>query len=256
MLSPFRFGENMATDAIRHSNPRLDKLFFPGVAALILATVFLGFARTYYLAGVFRAPLPNLLVHIHGAVFSLWILLLITQTSLIAGGRVDIHRRVGLFGFGLACLMVILGLMAATDSLARHFAPGEAGAGVKAFYAVPIADMLVFSTLIYFGFRNRFNGAAHKRLMLIATITLLDAAFVRWPIPVAWWDIRVAQICCYPLLLLLMCYDLWSSGKVHRVTLWASVLLIVLQQVRIPIGRTSLWQSFAAWTQNLVRSLR
>lgn len=93
----------MATGAIRYDSSRLDKLFFCGAAALILVTVFLGFARTYYLAGVFRAPLPNLLAHIHGAVFSLWILLLIAQTSLIAGDRVDIHRRVGLFGFGLAC---------------------------------------------------------------------------------------------------------------------------------------------------------
>ena len=151
--------------------------------------------------------------------------------------------------------MVILGLMAATDSLARHFAPGESGVGVKAFYAVPIADMLVFSTLIYFGFRERFNPAAHKRLMLVATIALLDAAFVRWPIPAPWWDLRVAQMCCYALLLLLLCYDLWSTGRVHRATLWACVLLIVLQQVRMPVGRTSLWQSFATWAQNLVRSL-
>lgn len=193
----------MATGVIRHGSSRLDNLFFPDVAVLILATVFLGFARTYYLAGVFRAPLPNLLIHIHGAVFSLWILLLIAQTSLIASGRVDVHRRVGLFGFGLACLMVILGLMAATDSLARHFVPGESGVGVKAFYAVPIADMLVFSTLIYFGFRERFNPAAHKRLMLIATIMITDAAFVRWPVPVGWWDLQAAQMCCYALLLLL-----------------------------------------------------
>ena len=141
----------MSTGAIRHSSPRFDNVFFPSVAVLILASVFLGFARTYYLAGVFRAPLPNLLVHIHGAVFSLWILLLIAQTSFIARGRVDVHRRMGLFGFGLACLMVILGLMTATDSLGRHFAPGQAGVGVKAFYAVPTGDMLVFSTLIYFG---------------------------------------------------------------------------------------------------------
>lgn len=245
----------MATVPIRHSSPRIDNVFFPSVAVLILAAVFLGFAHSYYLAGLFRAPLPNLLVHIHGTVFSLWILLLITQTSFIASGRVDLHRSVGLFGLVLACLMVVLGLMAATDSLARHFAPGEAGAGVRAFYAVPIADMLVFATLIYFGFRERFNPAAHKRLMLIATITLLDAAFVRWPMPVAWWDIRVAQMCCYPLLVLLMCYDVWSTGKVHRATLWASAFLVVLQQVRIPIGQTLLWQSFASWAQNLVRPL-
>jgi hypothetical protein len=61
-------------------------------------------------------------------------------------------------------------------------------------------------------------------------------------------------MCCYSLLLLLIGYDLWSTRKVHRATLWASVFLIVLQQVRIPIGRTVPWQSFATWVQNLARS--
>jgi hypothetical protein len=53
------------------------------MAFLLLLTVFVGFVRTYLLAGVFRAPLPSLLVHIHGAVFSCWILLRITQVSLV-----------------------------------------------------------------------------------------------------------------------------------------------------------------------------
>jgi len=89
------FGETMATGVVGNGRSRFDDLFFPGMAVLLLATVFFGFARTYYLAGVFRAPLPNLLVHIHGAVFSAWILLLIAQTSLVASGRVDLHRRLG-----------------------------------------------------------------------------------------------------------------------------------------------------------------
>ena len=54
--------------------------------------------------------------------------------------------------------------------------------GGRAFYAVALSDMLMFSVLIYFGFRNRFNPAAHKRLILIATLAILDAAFDRWPI--------------------------------------------------------------------------
>ncbi|HEY3129711.1 MAG TPA: hypothetical protein VGL91_09645 [Acidobacteriota bacterium] len=245
----------MATSVVGNSSRRFDNLFFPGMAVLILATVLFGFARTYYLAGLFRAPLPNLLIHIHGAVFSAWILLLIAQTSLVAAGRVDLHRHLGLLALGVACLMVILGLTVATDALVRHFAPGERGVGVKAFYAVPIADMLVFATLIYFGFRERVNPAAHKRLMLIATIMILDAAFVRWPIPAAWWDLQAAQMGCYVLLLLLVGYDLWSTGKIHRATLWASLFLITFQQVRMPIGRTALWQTFATWVQNLVRSL-
>jgi hypothetical protein len=111
---------------------RNDNFFFAGMALLILATVFVGFARTYFLAGVFRAPLPNILIHIHGAVFSAWIVLLITQISLVTAGRVDIHRKLGLWGFGLACLMVVLGVLAATDRfhavsrrLVRAWNPGR-----------------------------------------------------------------------------------------------------------------------------------
>jgi len=248
----------MATSAVQsnsgHRHFCFDDLFFSGMAVIILATVFIGFARSYYLAGVFHARLPNLLVHIHGGVFTSWIVLLITQTSLVAGGRVALHRRLGLLGFALACLMVILGVTVATDSMARHFAPGKIGVSEKAFYAVPIADMGAFATLTYLGFRERFHPAAHKRLMLIATIMITDAAFVRWPIPARWWNLQAAQICCYVLLLLLVGYDLCSTRKIHRATLGGSVFVVVLQQIRTPIGHTALWQSFATWVLNLVRS--
>ncbi len=72
---------------------RFDHLFFSSTALLMLASVFVGFAPTYYLAGVFNAPLPSTIIHIHGAVFSTWILLLVTQTSLVSAGRVDIHKK-------------------------------------------------------------------------------------------------------------------------------------------------------------------
>jgi hypothetical protein len=86
------------------SGSRYDHLFFSAMALLMLGTVFVGFAHTYYLAGVFGAPLPSLIVHLHGAAFSCWILLLVTQTSLVAAGRVSIHRRLGIAGFILASL--------------------------------------------------------------------------------------------------------------------------------------------------------
>ena len=98
---------------------RFDHVFFTSMALVMLVTVFVGFAHTYYLAGIFRAPLPSRIIHIHGAVFSCWILLLVAQTSLVSAGRVDIHRRLGVAGFFLGCLMIVLGVVAATDSLAR-----------------------------------------------------------------------------------------------------------------------------------------
>src|SRR3954453_7424217 len=159
---------------------RYDHIFFSGIALLILATVFSGFARTYYLAGMFNAPLPNLIIHLHGAAFSCWILLFITQTSLVSAGRVDIHRQLGIGGFFLGCLMVVLGIMAATDSLVRS--AGPAGRDPQAFYIVPLTDMLLFGTTLFFAFRNRRDSAAHKRFIYIATNALLIAAIARVPI--------------------------------------------------------------------------
>src|SRR5947209_2996316 len=136
-------GESMATATVSGSpaqvrpalpGRRYDHVFFSAVAAAMLITVFVGFAHTYYLAGVFQAPLPSLIIHLHAVAFSCWILLLITQTSLVAAGRVDIHRRLGIAGFVLACVMVVLGVMAATDSLVRE--AGPPGRDVKFFYVI------------------------------------------------------------------------------------------------------------------------
>ncbi len=246
----------MATAVVRPSNStkvsidlpgsRYDHFFFSAMALAMLTTAFVGFAHTYYLAGVFRAPLPSLIIHLHGAAFSCWILLLVTQTSLVAAGRVDLHRRLGMAGFLLACLMVILGVLAATDSLVR--AAGPAGRDAQFFYIVPLTDMLIFAVLIFFAIRARRNPQAHKRLILVATI-LLIAAIARWPITFLFRNAAMAALMSYIFLLVLVVYDLWTSRKVHRATLWAGGFLIFVQQIRIPIGKTAAWHAVASWVQ-------
>ena len=234
------------------ARPRLhlrhDNLFFAVMAAVALIATLVGFARTYFLAGLFRAPLPNLLVHIHGAAFTLWVILFITQISLVAARRVDLHRRLGLLGFVLATLMIVLGAVTASDHLARNVAqPGtDTGEEVRAFYAVPLGDMLMFSTFVYLGYRNRFLSAVHKRLMWFATLSLLDAGFDRWPVFDPYSLPVVNLICFTPLLLLMIGYDWWSKGKVQRVTIWSTIFMVVVQQIRHPLGHTAVWQSFAA----------
>ena len=240
----------MATATAR---PRLhlgyDNLFFSGMAAVALITVLVGFARTYFLAGFFRAPLPNLLVHIHGAAFTLWIVLFITQISLVTARRVDLHRRLGLLGFVLAVVMILLGTVTASDCLARRVAQTgmDTTEEVRAFYSVPLADMLMFSTFVYFGCRNRFQPAVHKRLMLFATLSLLDAGFDRWPVFDSYSLPVVHLICFTPLVLLIIGYDWWSTSKVQRATIWSAIFMVIVQQICLPLGRTAAWQSFAAW---------
>ena len=72
---------------------RYDRQFFMGIVILLIAVVAIGFAPTYYLAGVFRAPLPSPILHIHAVVFTGWMLLLLVQTGLVSAKRVQLHRK-------------------------------------------------------------------------------------------------------------------------------------------------------------------
>jgi hypothetical protein len=82
----------MATDAMRPQavlrhrpdNPAWDRIFFAVMAAVLWATVLYGFAKSYFLAGMVEAPLPNRLIHIHGAVFTLWMVLLVVQIGFVS----------------------------------------------------------------------------------------------------------------------------------------------------------------------------
>ncbi len=230
---------------------RFDHVFFSTMALLLLATVFVGFARTYYLAGVFRAPLPSLTIHIHGALFSCWILLFLAQVSLVAAGRVRVHRTLGIAGFVLAGLMVVAGILAATDTLVAKRTP--AGVDPRIFYIVPVTDMLIFAVLAGSALYFRKNPSAHKRLILIATSGLMIAAIARFPIAYVRHNPMHADFGVYLFLGVLAAYDFWSLRKLHRATLWGSLFLIFVSEIRFPIAKTAAWLSIADWVRSIAQ---
>ena len=242
------FMTDMAGQASR-GHRRSDDVFFVSMAVVAAIAIFVGFARTYFLAGMMLAPLPSLLVHVHAVVFLSWIVLFAIQISLIATRRVTLHRRLGAFGFALAVLMVPLGLLTASARLARQLVhPGEESmADVLDLYAAPIFDMLMFSIFIHLAYRNRSRPIIHKRLILFATLCLLDAAFDRWSIfdPYPLWQVNL--ICFVPLVLATMIYDRWSTGTLQRVTIWSAVFMLTTQEVRHFISQTEPWAHFAFW---------
>jgi hypothetical protein len=79
------------------------------------------------------------------------------------------------------------------------------------------------------------------------------AAIGRWPFSLVHRNAIMAGMCSYIFLLMLAAYDLWSTRKVHRATLWAGAFLIVVQMIRIPIGKTAAWHTFASWIQSIAR---
>src|ERR1041385_8700320 len=158
-----------------------ERIFYTGMAVAILITVFAGFSRTWFLRPYFPQPqkLIPLLV-LHGMVFTSWIALFITQTSLVAARRTRTHMRLGIAGGVLASLMIIIGTVTA---IVRAKGPSPIpGINPLSFLTIPLGDLLVFAILIGAALYYRKRVDIHKRLMLIATIALIPAAVARLPI--------------------------------------------------------------------------
>jgi hypothetical protein len=226
---------------------RIDDFFFAGMSLLILGTVFLGFARSYFLAGTIYAHLPSAIIHAHGIVFSCWIVLFATQTALVSIGKVSLHRKLGVFGAVLAILIVLLGVMAIVDSTRRHFAPPGLTSGM--FLALDLGEMTVFAFLVCCGIRARRDGATHKRLILLATIVMMFAPVSRWPFPVMARFPPMTGLIIDAFLLSIVVFDLLTRGRVHRATAWGSIAIFVLVPAMFALGHFPLWVHFTEWVQ-------
>src|SRR5436190_6096035 len=99
----------IAMAAPRAANP--ERRFYQVMILAIIACVLLGFSRSFFLRPLFpgvHAPAETYF-YLHGTVFTAWLALLFTQMSLIGAGNVALHRRLGVLGFVMVSLMVVLG---------------------------------------------------------------------------------------------------------------------------------------------------
>jgi len=224
-----------------------DDYFFTGMSLLVLGTVFLGFARSYFLAGTVRAHLPSAIIHVHAVVFSSWILLFVAQTTLVSIGRIGWHKKLGILGIILACLLVLLGTLAIIDATRRHFTPPGLTPGM--FLAVDLGEMAAFGFLVGWGIRARRDGAAHKRLILLGTLVTLFAAVNRWPFAFIHQIPPSTEFVIDAFLLFIIAFDLVTRRKIHRTTGWGSLLIFLLPPAMFTLGRTPFWVHFTEWVQ-------
>ena len=226
---------------------RRERLFYTGMAAAVVITVFAGFARTYFLRPYFDTQPLLPLLHLHGFVFTLWIVLFLTQTALVAVKRTDIHRRLGIAGAVLAVLMLMVGTATAIiRAKVVDVPPGTPSPLI--FLTVPLGDMLVFALLVGAGFYFRRQVGAHKRLMLLAMISILPAAVARLPFafiqqvgPLAFFGL--SDLFILPCLL----YDCVTRGRFHRATVLGGLAIVISHPLRLMLGHTQAWLAFATW---------
>jgi hypothetical protein len=226
---------------------RTGRRFFIFVAALFPLVVLAGFARTYYLKGFFDAPpLPSMLVQLHGAVMTAWILLFVTQVWLISSRRVKVHQKLGSAGVVLGAIIVVVGILTGIAGAQRGAAPGDIPP--LSFMIVPLGDMVIFGILFGAAIYYRKKPANHKRLMLLTIMNFLPPAIGRLPFdaitaagPLAFFGIPDL------LTIIFVAVDTWKNGKLNKVFALGALLLIASHPLRIVLSGTDTWLRFATW---------
>ena len=226
-----------------------DRAFYTGMAILMTLTVVVGFARTYYLRSYFSGPATlsgaaslSPVLHVHALLFTGWMLLFIAQTALVAGGRVRLHRQLGVAGVVLAAAMVAVGATTAVEAAARGAAPP--GIDPLAFLVVPIFDITLFAGFVTAAVSARRNKEAHKRLMLLAFVSIVTAGVARLPYVLSYGPLVFFGL-SFLFIVMGICYDLFSRGRVHRVYLWGGAVLVASVPLRLAISGTPAWRAFA-----------
>jgi hypothetical protein len=243
--------DNIRPRAVASSHARY---FYFYMALSCIAVAFLGFAPTYWVP-MATGSFPSMpVIHFHGMLFFAWTLYFAFQTWLAASGRVARHRTIGMIGVSLATAMTIFGFLAAVNAMKRSAALGLTDAGI-AFAIVPLSGILFFAVVFSLAIANTRQPETHKRLMLLAGISILDAAVARWfltflapagpagPPPV---EITIIPaLVAYLLLVPAMIFDWRRQGRPHPVYIYGGIALLAVKLLNWPISITPAWHVFA-----------
>ena len=223
-----------------------ERRFYLGMALTLSAALILGFARTFFL----KAWFPDWaaahgaregIFYVHGTVFTAWYALLIAQASLIAARRVELHRRVGYAGAGVALLVAGLGIVVSVIAAGRPTGFIDVPVPSLQFLIVPFGIVFLYAVFTALAVSLRRDVQAHKRYMLLGSIVMIEAAVTRWPFafmnatsPVPFLD--TSGLVTDLFLLPLIAWDLKSRGRIHGVTLWGCLAIVAFHAARMAIG--------------------
>jgi FtsH-binding integral membrane protein len=229
------------TFAARHPS---DAWFFPSIVGVICLLMLAGFVPEM-LERMHGTPKPYpVVIHAHAVVFFGWLAFLASQVALIRTGRVAVHRSLGTLGAVLAVAVLLLGPAAAFTMQLAHDAQQP-----PKFLAVQLLNIAVFGVLVVAGLVFRRDAAAHKRLMLVATLALIGAGFSRvmrmvMGAPPPFTLIPGVYIAGNVLLVVIALYDYRTRGRLHPAFVMAAALLIGAEFLAGALLRSPAWIEF------------
>jgi hypothetical protein len=240
--------------------PDARRWFYVWMAGACALFAFVGFAPTYWLQLAPGTFVGSPLLHLHGLLFSAWTLFFLAQTTLVATGRLKRHRTWGLAGISLATAMVLVGFATADEVLIRRLAAGF-GDRARAFHIVSTSMAALFGVFIAAAIAYVRRPEIHKRLMMLATITVLPPAIARmfYAVSVGMGEglrpglagprtvesVLMTGLLADVLIVVAMAYDWRTRGRIHPVYLIGGGTIVAVQFLRAPLSTTQWWYSIA-----------
>lgn len=235
----------MATTAAGTARP---ERFWQRMATGLAAFIIIGFAQ-FALRGFVDPVAAPFWVHAHGVLMLAWLALLVVQPTLVARQNLALHRRLGWAGAALAIAITALGVFTGMASLVLgrfppFFSPPY-------FLALTAIESLVFGLMVWAAVRRRNRTDWHRRLMIGATIVILEPALGRllpMPLMIGWSDIPIGlfQLGVVGIIAL---YDRRTLGAVHPATKAIAAIVIA---VRVAIYLLALTPPVIALADRLV----
>jgi hypothetical protein len=213
----------------------VDRWIFVGMALWFIAIVLVGFIPDSMMklamikAGA-RAPFPFIL-HVHAALMGSFLVLLLSQTIMVATGRCALHKQVGIAAFVLVPAIVIAGFIVAPTMYHQlwggaTFGPSKVRAALAPVVPIlenilllQISSGMLFAVFMTIALRARAtNSGLHKRMVFLATAVPLGAAIDRmsWlpsSMPVSPWMTYVYVLAS---LAPLFGWDIMRHRRVHQ----------------------------------------
>ena len=222
---------------------------YVGTAVLIASIALLGFTPSYWAPLAAGALDLHPAIHVHAALFFLWPLYFVVQASLVARGRTGWHRELGLLGIALAALMVFSGVLATIVSLQANLPVRPDFARASA--ALSFSGVALFTGFFTLGIANIKRPDRHKRLMMLASFSIVQAAVARLirlvPTIALPERILIGAMILDVILFAIVLLDRRSTGRVHPVWLLGGAALISVQYLRVVIVPTEFWRHVTQW---------
>ena len=225
------------------ATPSLRRKYYVAMSLLLLLIIIVGFWPSYYGPLVRGAAEAPWILHVHGAIYIGWMLMLVAQTILAACGKIRQHRTVGNYGIALGSAVFVMGLVVSFVAPVITYNAGTRTLDEAAgFLLIPLGDMVLFGGLFFPAVAFRHKPELHKRLMILATIAIAFAAIFRMQalgVPLS-----AGLILWFALPLLGVVYDLRKHGRVHAVY-WIGIAAMIVAALRIPFSASATWIGFS-----------